>query len=388
MHLRPVRAKISIRPNSNSASPATQGASSGAITGGLVGGLTVLGIGYGYYHYSGMKTIVQTAKTTQSQFEKFTNSMKEKAPEPNQALKWLRDTTTTYAAFIPGAKKYVDSAFDDLDAVQKKHGGEVEKIVSSAYSEIAAVTQENSSMTERAQKSWEVLEKYLKQLSELASDSASDILNNHPELKEKVGGNLDQLKAMGDKYGPEAKKQVDETWNQISDILKSGVSTDTVDKIRKLVEDKSQQIKKVGDDLWKKGMEQAKPYLDKNPQAKELVEKNADALKQGNVAQLYTAIKESVSSGNMEQLEKYVKEATEKTKQSGMGKEIQKYAKMIPGGDQILPKLSELQEVAQKHGDEAQKILKDTYKEISDVLAKRIEQTQKLADKAKKDAKK
>jgi len=242
-------------------------------------------------------------------------------------------------------------------------------------------------MTEKGQKSWEILEKYLKQLSELASDSASEILSNHPELKEKVGGNLDQLKAMGDKYGPEAKKQVDETWNQISDIIKSGVSTDTVDKIRKLVEEKTQLVKKVGDDLWKKGMDQAKPYLDKSPQAKELVEKNADALKQGNVAQLYTAIKESVGSGNMDQLEKYVKEATEKTKQSGMGQDIQKYAKMIPGGDQILPKLSQLQEAAKKHGDEAEKILKDTYKEIADVLSKRINEAEKLADKAKKDAK-
>lgn len=314
--------------------------------------------------------------------------MKQKAPEPNEALDWLRQTTTSYAAFIPGAKKYVDSAFDDIDAVQKKHGSKVQKIVSDAYSEIASATNEKGSMTEKAQKSWEILEKYLEQLSKLASESASDILDNHPELKEKVGGNLDQLKAMGDKYGPQAKKQVDETWDQISDIIKTGVSAETIEKIRKLIEEKTELVKKAGDDLWKKGMEQAKPLLDKSPQAKELIEKNADALKQGNVVQLYSAIKESVNSGNMDQLEKYVKDATEKTKQSGVGKEIQKYAKMIPGGDQILPKLSQLQEVAKKHGDEAEKILKETYKEIADVLSKRIEQTEKLADKAQKDAKK
>lgn len=243
-------------------------------------------------------------------------------------------------------------------------------------------------MTDKAQKSWEILEKYLKELGGLASDSASEILDKHPEVKKKVGGNIDQLKAMGDKYGPEGKKLVDDTWNQISDIMKSGVSADTVDKVRKLVDEKTEAVKKLGDGLWKKGMEQAKPYLDKSPEAKELVEKNQDALKQGNIAQLFTAIKESVGSKNMDALEKYVKEATEKTKGSGIGQELQKYAKMIPGGEEILPKLSQLQEVAKKHGDEAEKILKETYKEIAEILSKRIDQTEKLAEKAKKDAKK
>lgn len=49
----PIRAKVSIRPNSTSTKQGSN--SSEIIGGGVVGGLFVLGIGYGYYHYSGAK---------------------------------------------------------------------------------------------------------------------------------------------------------------------------------------------------------------------------------------------------------------------------------------------------------------------------------------------
>jgi len=51
-----------------------------------------------------------------------------------------------------------------------------------------------------------------------------------------------------------------------------------------------------------------------------------------------------------------------------------------------MPKLSQLQEVAQAHGKDAEKIFKDTINDISQVLSKRSEEAKKLAEKAKKDA--
>jgi hypothetical protein len=64
-----------------------------------------------------------------SPIPKLTSNISDKAPEPNEALKWLHSTATSYAAFIPGAKGYVDSAFKDLEKVQQKHGQEVDDIV-------------------------------------------------------------------------------------------------------------------------------------------------------------------------------------------------------------------------------------------------------------------
>jgi len=235
-----------------------------------------------------------------------------------------------------------------------------------------------------AQQTWEVLQKYIKQVGELAGDAAEDILNNHPEIKKRVGGSLDQLKSMGESYGPEAKKQVDETWSQISDVLKGGFSADTAMKIKKLVDEKVQQVQKLGDEAWKKGMEQAKPYLDKNPKIKEIVDQNKDALKSGNFGELFDRVKKAVESGDTGDLEKYVKDAAGKAKDSGMGG-LDQYLNKIPGASQVMPQLTKLQEFAQEHGEEAEKLLKQTINDITGVLSKRSDEAKKLAEKAKKD---
>jgi len=336
---------------------------------------------------AGAKTIVNAASTSKAQLQKLTQGIQDSAPEPNEALKWLRSTTSQYAAFIPGAKPYVDSAFNDLDKVQAKHGDEVDKIVNNAYKELKAATKSGLSM-ETAVKAWSILEKTMSQLGELAKDSAGEIIDEHPELKEKLGGGLDQLKGMADSYGPEAKKELDQTYQQIKDVVKGGVSVETINKVKKLIEEKTEKVRKMGDEAWKKGLEQAKPYLDKSPEVKKLVEENADALKQGNVSEIFAKVKDAVSSGNIDSLQDYVKQAGEKAKQSGFGKNIEQYAKMIPGGDQILPKLMKLQEVAKTRGDDAEKILKEAFKDVQDVLNKKTDELEKLADSAKKEAKK
>jgi len=271
--------------------------------------------------------------------------------------------------------------------VQEKHGDEVEKIVQDAYRELKKVGDKGVSM-ETAVRGWEVLEKAVKRLGELAGDAAEQILDNHPQVKEKVGGNLEQLKGMAESYGPEAKKEVEDMWKQIGDVVKGGVRAGSVSQISKMVQEKVEKVRKMGDEAWKKGLEQAKPYLEKNPQVKKIVEENADALKQGNFSQLFEKVKDAVSSGNTDELKKYAQEAGEKAKKSGLGQGIEQYAKMIPGGDQIIPKLQKLQEVAQKHGDEAEKIMKGAYQDIQDVLQKRTSEAEKLAKDAGKEAKK
>jgi gas vesicle protein len=178
---------------------------------------------------------------------------------------------------------------------------------------------------------------------------------------------------------------VDETWKQISDIIKGGFSVDTAQKIRKVVEEKVQQVQKLGDEAWQKGMEQAKPLLEKNPKIKELVEQNADALKKGNAGELFDKVKSSIESGDTGDLEKYVKDAAGKAKESVGEGGFEEYLGKIPGADQILPKLSKLQEVAQEHGEEAEKLLKSTMDDITKILSKRSDEAKELAEKAKKD---
>ena len=290
---------------------------------------------------------------------------------------------------IPGASGYVDSAFNDLDAVRNKHGKEVDNIIKEAYRELLDISQGGMSVT-AAPKVWGVLQKHLKRISDLAGDAASDIINNHPALKEKVGGNLDQLRQMGDKYGPEAKKQVDETWDQIQEIVKSGVSASTIPKVQSLLEEKVQKIQELGGKVFDQGMEKAKPYLDKSPEVKKLVEENKEKLKkQGNVQELYERVKEAVQSGKTDSLKQYVQNTVKKVGQGSGGDDggLEKYLNMMPSGGDIIPKLTQLQKIAQEHGEEAEKLVKDTFKEIQVVLQKKVGEAEELAQKAKKNAK-
>jgi cell division septum initiation protein DivIVA len=373
--------------STESAASGNSGAGSHAAIGAASGAAAALTVGYIFYRQSGARDIVVASKTAKGYVNSATQKIKEQTPEPNEALQWLRNAAQSYAAFIPGAKTYVDSAFDDLDAIRAKHGKEVDDIVSEAYDEMRKVLGNGDMSLVTAHKTWDVITKHMSRIADLAGDASQQIMDNHPQLKEKLGGNYDKLKEYGDKYGPEAKKEVDRTWNQIGDVVKTGMSAANIEKIRGIVQEKVDKLKKMGDEAWEKGMEQAKPYLDKNPQVKKLVEENADALKGGNVQQLYERVKAAVEKGDTGDLESYVKSAASKAKDAGFG-DYEKYLKQIPGGDQILPKLSQLQEVAQKHGDEAQKLLKDAVSEISDILQKKGDEASKLAEKAKDDSKK
>ena len=361
-----------------------------SLIGGLAGGTLVFLGGYTWYRQSGAHNLLSTAKETQASFQNMTKKLKESAPEPNEALQWLRQTATSYAAVIPGAKGYIDAAFNDLDAVHAKHADKVDAIVKEAYNELKDISQEGMSVAS-AQNAWEILQKHLNRIADLAVDSAQEIMNNHPALKEKLGGSFDRLKQLGDTYGPEAKKQVDQTWDEVRNILKNGANAQSIGKIQALVQDKVKKLQEFGQKTWEKGMEQAKPYLAKSPKVKQLVEENKDALKQGNAMELVEKIKDSVTSGNTELVENYVKSTVNKVRQGGGNTKsggLEQYLKMIPGGSEIMPKLGQLQEIAQKHGPEAEKLAKETYEEVQQILRKKVGEAEKLAEQAKKESSK
>ncbi|KAL8777217.1 MAG: hypothetical protein Q9213_007956 [Squamulea squamosa] len=372
--------------NSSKISESLGGNSSGALIGGLTGGAVAVAGGFAWYHFSGARTVVNTAHETKATLTKYTQQFKDAQPEPAEAIKWLRSTARSYAAFIPGARGYVDTFFDDLDAIHRKHGKEVDSIVTEAYNELKDNVASEGMSIGAAQKAWSVLQKYMKRIGDLAGDASEDILNNHPALKEKVGGNIDQLKQMGDNYGPEAKKQIEETWNQVGDILKNGVGVSTIPQIQSLIQDKTQKVQEMGNKLWDQGMEKAKPYLDKSPEVKKFVEENKDKLKQGNAMELVEKIKDSVQSGSTVDLKQYVQTTADKTKKStsggGSGGGLEQYLEMIPGGGEIVPQLTKMYQIAQEHGDDAEKIAKEAIHEIEDVLKRKVGEAQELAKEA------
>lgn len=376
------------RFQSTNASPAASGGSSGAVAGGLTGGAIALILGYSWYHISGTKSIVDSARSTKQYIDDSFKQATEKAPKPSEAVQWLRETVTGYTKLIPGANQYVDKAFQDIERLEGKHRSEVEKIAKDAYDELKGVTQAGVSVVTVTQ-AWAVLQKALKRIGDLAGDAADDVLNNHPELKEKIGGKYKQLKQYGEQFGPEAKKQVEETWKQVQDIVKGGLSNENLQKVQKLVQEKTEELKEYGDKAWDEGMKKVKPVLDKHPELREQVEKNKDKLLQGDLGKLWDKVQEASKSGNADDVKKFVQEQISKGEKAAgeSGGGIEQLLGVIPGGKDLGPKLKQLQELGEKHGKEAEKLVKEAIDDIKKVLDKKVEEGQELKEKAEKDVK-
>jgi uncharacterized coiled-coil DUF342 family protein len=378
-----------------STSTASNAAKSGSshVASGVAGGVAAGAVLYGAYLLTPagrmQRTINKGAYEASQKYQTAVKKLQESTPEPDQAINYIKEFCYSYVGWVPGGRQYVDAIFKDIETLRQNHRDEVNEIVSDGYKQFQQLSKMGLSM-ETASKAYDVLADLSKKLGNLAGDALGDILDNHPQVKEKFGGSIDQLKKMGDEYGPEAKKQVDETWNQVKEIMAGGLTAANVDKARKIVQENVEKVKKFGDEAWNKGLEQAKPYLDKNPKVRELIENNADALKQGNAKELFEKARSAVDSSDLGGLEKYVESAVDKAKSKGSqvaGGSMEQYFQMIPSGGEILSKVQQLREVAEQHKGEAENLLKETMDEVKQVLDKKYKKAQEIKEKAEKEAK-
>ncbi|KAI5259535.1 hypothetical protein E4T42_00227 [Aureobasidium subglaciale] len=382
--------------SSSSSSSSSTGTNSHVVTG-LASGTAVAVVGYTIYALSPAgrmsRKINGTAKDAYVYYNDVTSKIQANTPDADDAINYVKEFAYSYVAWIPGGRKYVDTAFKDLDTLRQNHKDDVDKIIRETYSEFQEVSK-NGFSRDSLTKAMEALSNLSQKIGALAADAAQDLMDNHPQLKEQVGPRIEQLKSMGDQYGPEVKQEVDRTWGQVKEVMAGGLSVANINKARQIVEEKYEKVKQLGDQAWQKGLDQAKPYFDKNPKIKELIENNADALKQGNAKELFEKVKSGVESGSTGDLEGYVNKAVEKAKSKGSEVSSQwgfggldQYLKMIPSGGEILPKLQQLKEVAEKHKTEGEKLLNETMEELKKVLEKQSSKAQDIVEQAKKDAK-
>jgi hypothetical protein len=364
--------------------PSTAGGSSGAVAGGIAGGVVALGVGFAAYHFSGARAAVKMATETKSQLESMKNKVLEATPEPKEALRFLRQTTQSYAAFIPGAKPILDSAFDDLDKLSAKHGDKVDKLVTETYNELKQIASKGSLDLSTANKAWEVMQSKIVQIKKLAQEAGGDLVDQHPELKQQVGARFNDLKKFAEQYGPEAQKEVDEVYKKVQDMASKGLNSDSISEITKLANDKFAELKAKGEEAYNQGFEKSiKPLLAQNPQVSKFFEDNKDAIKNGDIKQLIPAVKKAIDQQDFGSLQQYVDKAKSYANDSGLGG----YLDAIPSGSEIFGHFKDIHAIADKHGDEAKKLSEDTFSEIKSILMKRAEQAKGIAEKAAKDVK-
>ncbi|KAJ8128247.1 hypothetical protein O1611_g5388 [Lasiodiplodia mahajangana] len=354
--------------------------------GGLAAGIALYGIYLMTPSGKVYRTINKGAKEVNRKYNEAAKQLQGQTPDVDGAIKSMKEFAYSYVAWVPGGRQYVDTVFKDVETLKQNHRDEVNQIVSDAYRQFKELSNFGLSL-DTASKAYNILADLANKFGDLTGNALTDILNNHPWAKKKFGGTVEQLEEMGENYGPEAKKQVDQTWKEAKEILGGGLTAANLDKARRLVEDKIQQVKKLGDEAWNKGLEGVKPYLDKNPKVKELIEKNTSTLKQGNAKEVFDQVKKAVESGDMGPLEDYVSRAKSKGEQAAGSLGIDQYFKMIPSGSEILEQVNQLKEVAEKHKEEGGRLLEETTEELKQVLGKKLEKAKKIAEKTKKDLK-
>ncbi|KAH7100201.1 hypothetical protein BKA62DRAFT_707096 [Auriculariales sp. MPI-PUGE-AT-0066] len=376
---------------------------SSAFAAGLAGGSLVLVGGIVVYQFSDVKGYVNAANKAQKYAKQTKDNITSAVAnaKPADALGSLRSVVKSYSGFIPGADSYVDATFDDLQRIVDNHGDKATDIVTKAYNEARDVVSKGQLDADTATKLASVLSKRFRELQELGVKAGEDVLDAHPEVKEKLGGGYDQLKKLANEKGPEAKKAFEEVQSQVKDILKNGPTPENLDKIRKLLQEKTQQLRNTLEpaarEAWDGAVKTAKPYLDKVPEVGDLVNSNVAALAP-NSKDVFDRVKR-LAEAKGDEREKLLKEfksyVADKANQASDSMPLSwdkffDYVRSVPGGSMVLekvPNAKALEQLSKERGEDAAKLAKETWDEVLEVLSKKADKAKKLAEGTKEDAK-
>lgn len=214
-------------------------------------------LGYAWYHFSGTREVVSTAQVAAKKAKELKETVKDKAGDSGETLKYLRSTS---AALIPGSAPFLGKIFDQIEQVSQEHGDEVKKVFEETNNDFEKLAKEGSLDPKTASKAVDILQKRVKQIQELAGDAGSDAINKiiseNPELRDKVSDQYKNLKDLTEKAKdkkPEVQKLVKETGSELVNIFKDGdFSKKNIQKAQDLLKKKAEEGKKLVEDVKKK----------------------------------------------------------------------------------------------------------------------------------------
>ncbi|KAA8902686.1 hypothetical protein FN846DRAFT_908445 [Sphaerosporella brunnea] len=407
--VRRIQTTPSLNAAKETAKETAKDASASPLIAGAVGGSVALVGVYAWYHLSGTSKVIAAARRTLEAAESAKKTVATHTPSRGEVVVFLRSNLAPYLAFIPGASV----AFDEIDAIADTHGDELNAILFDAYGDLKDLLENGGLDKQTAMAIADLAKRVAADLKDLSMDIGDKILEDNPQLKDKIGGGIHKLKDLGRQYGPEAQKIVDETYKQVEGLVKEGLSPSGIAKVTKLVNEKTKQIEEMGrkaaEKAWEEGSQQVKKYLDKAPQVKKLVEENLDSIKEAALSggisvsaipQIFQRIKDAATGGDnkeaIDRLKRYLEDLAKKGKEQGtehwhsVARLTRDYVKSFPWGEQALnemPDLNELVVTVQSRGPEAEELARETAKEIAEVLKRRMEEAKKLGQATKEEAK-
>ncbi|KAL7272048.1 hypothetical protein RUND412_005160 [Rhizina undulata] len=387
------------------------------IAAGATGGLVTLLIGYIWYNVSGTKKVIDASKRAIDSIESIQATITELTPSPAIALPFIHSAVKEYSLLIPDGGNALDTAFDELYIISDEPG-EAEIILIDTYKDLKKYLQKEGMTQDSAKKASEIVRRGALKLKELGKDVGYQILEKYPQLKEKIGSSLSQLRNLGKKYGSDGQKIVDETYKQVQDIADKDLSLEAINSAANVVNAKTEELKELGgklsDKAWEDSSKEVQKILDKMPEVKRILEQNMNAIKSvalsGGVSstiipqvfdQVKTISTEGPTKENIEKFQNFVEQKIREGEEQiggSMGdaswqtsiQTLEKYLKTIPGGEKILldsPDVSDLFKLAKKKGPEAERITKEAFEEIANVLRKKMQEVKGLEKETKEEVK-
>ncbi|KAL0956142.1 hypothetical protein HGRIS_002305 [Hohenbuehelia grisea] len=221
---------------------------------GAAGGAFVIGSGYAWYHLSGLKQKVETAKAAAAYFQSTKSALQGKgAVSSTVALKYLRSAAKTAFAAVPGSGFLVDRAFDSVDEIVEEHGEEATAITDAAFAEIQDILGDKSlDNIGHATRVLEVISRRMDQLRALSWKAGGKklglLLENYPEVRDQLSASLANLQDLAKTKGAGARQIYEDTQDQVRALISSHPDDEnSVARARRLVEEKVAALRKKKD---------------------------------------------------------------------------------------------------------------------------------------------
>ena len=213
-------------------------------------------VGFAWYHFSGTRQLVSTAQEGIKQAQVLKETVKDKAGDSAETLKYLRSASAT---LIPGSAPFLGKVFDQIEEISNEHGDEVKKIFQETYDDFEKLAKHGGLDPKTASKTVEILQKRVKQIQDLAGEAGGDVYNKlfseNAELRDKTSEqykNLKDLVSKAKEKKPEVQKLLKDTGAELTNIFKSGdFGKKNIDKAQKLLKEKAEEAKKLVENVKK-----------------------------------------------------------------------------------------------------------------------------------------
>ncbi|KIK68875.1 hypothetical protein GYMLUDRAFT_623032 [Collybiopsis luxurians FD-317 M1] len=164
---------------------------------GVVGGLVVVGTGYTYYHFSGLKRAVDASKQIGVLLEQTKKSVQHTG---NEQLNHLRQLVKSYYGLIPGSGYVIDRLFEGVDKLVEEHREEALAILARAQKEIDGILKNRANLKneEIAANIFAAIVKYVDELGKLGAKAGGPLIQPMQErlsdVSEKVNEGVKVLR--------------------------------------------------------------------------------------------------------------------------------------------------------------------------------------------------